>query len=335
GLSKVSQMLADKFELVDIDLSRDSEQLGQSNVLVIAGPKRPIPAGHLFAIDQFIMNGGRVAFLIDRQALDLQSFIGRPLTTGVEEMVAYYGVQIEPSMVLDLLNQRVALTQMQGNIRFQTLVAFPPFVRVQDLAQDSMLVKNLHDLTMPFIAPLTLTAKEGVEAKVIARSSEKSWLFENEDSFLVDPQALPTPTEDDFAGPQNLVVTLAGAFSSYYRDQQIPTREEDGQPVAASLFEQSPNTRLAVVGSSLWISDLLPNRLTYVFFANLMDWLAGDDRLVGIRTRTITNRPLEQTSALAKNLIKYGNMFLLPLAFIAFGVVRWRLRLRRKRRGLI
>ncbi|MCZ7582029.1 MAG: hypothetical protein M5R36_01150 [Deltaproteobacteria bacterium] len=175
--------------------------------------------------------------------------------------------------------------------------------------------------------------REGVTADVIARSSPKTWLFKNDDSFLVEPQMLPQPEEGDYVGPQNLVVLLEGTFNSYFAGRKIPDKP-DGTPAAEVRAATSPETRLVVTGSSVWAADALRNRLGYVLFANLVDWLSQDERLMSIRTRGIINRPLDLKSEVAKDAIKYGNMFFPPLAFVAFGVARWRWRLRSKRRGV-
>ena len=89
------------------------------------------------------------------------------------------------------------------------------------------------------------------------------------------------------------------------------------------------------MASSLWLEDKRRNRVGSVFFANLVDWLTQDNALVGIRTRDIDDKPLEDVSPLVKNTIKYGNMILLPLVFAAFGLVRWQIRQGKKRRGTL
>ncbi len=327
GAQRAAQSLGDKFEVADLDLTQQGADLGSVDILVVAGPKKEIPKNQLVKIDQFVMDGGKAAFMIDANDLDMRSFIGYPLKTGLEELAAAYGVEIKPAMVLDQLNQQVAMTRMQGNIRFQTYTPFPPFIRVRDLAKDNPLVKNLRDLTIPFAAPLDIKDNASVEAAVVAKSSPQSWLFENEESFLFEPNILPTPTEDDFVGPQNLIVTLDGYFESAFGDK-APVKGDD---LEAELSKKSPQTRLAVISSSAWIGDQMNNRLGYVFFANLMDWLAQDERLIGIRTRTIMNRPLENTTETAKMIAKFGNMIGLPLLFVLAGVVKWRLRMRKKR----
>jgi gliding-associated putative ABC transporter substrate-binding component GldG len=327
GLTAATQALGDKYELTAADLQQSPDSLTGLDMLIIAGPRKELPASQLRAIDQFIMNGGRVAFLLDRHAIDMQSFIGRPITTGLEALVEHYGVTIEPSMVLDEINQRVGVMRAQGNIRYQSYVAFPPFLRVGNFAADSQLVKNLRDLTLTFISPLTLKDVNNVEGQVIASSSEKTWLFENEDAFLVEPQMLPVPEESDFVGPQPLVATLEGSFESFYASS-------DPNDPTSALEQVSPDTRIVVVGSSTWLDDRMRNRLGAVFFANLLDWLMQDERMVGVRARAITNRPLEKIGPTTRNSIKYGNMIVLPLLFVALGLIRWRLRTNAKRKGL-
>jgi gliding-associated putative ABC transporter substrate-binding component GldG len=334
GLTNMTRLLGDKFAVKDVDLSQDAAALSEADALVVAGPKKPLKESELLAIDQYIMRGGRAVFLVDRLEVDLRSGIGRPLTTGLEELVAVYGVKIGPSLVLDLNAERVAMARQAGGLMLQSLVSFPAVIRVQDLAKGSSLTRNLSGLSLAFAAPLEVAPVEGIKADVVARSSPKTWLFEVKDSFLADPQALPPPqTEDEFVGAQNLVVTLSGSFASYFKNRTLPV-DEGGASAADSLVAASPETRLAVVGSSALVGDQMTNRLNLTFFANLVDWLVQDERLMTIRTRSIENRPLETLGDAQRAAFKYGNMLGPSLLLVLFGLVRWRQRVTRKRVAL-
>lgn len=328
GLTKVAGVLGDKFTVKDIDLSQGDAGLADVDVLVVAGPKQEIPGAQLFAIDQFVMGGGKAAFFVARNTVDTRSLIGQPVATGLEDVLASYGVSVQSDLVLDQQSERIAMQRAQGNMRFQSIVQFPAFVKVTDLAQDTSLTKNLTGLVMPFASPLAVDAPAGVKAQTIARSSQATWLFAVEDSFLADPQALPQADPENLAGPQNLVVTLTGSFPSHFKSAQKPVGATD-TPII-----ESPETRVVVVGSNDWISDAMPNRLNVAFFANLLDWLVQDEGLMAIRTRSINNRPLKQLGDTGRATFKYANMLLPPLFLVAFGIVRWRLRTRRKRRAL-
>jgi hypothetical protein len=223
---------------------------------------------------------------------------------------------------------------MEGGMRMQSLVKYPPLVRVRDLDEKNPLTKNMKDLVLPFTSSLKVAAPDGVTATVLARSSAHSWIFDATDTFLVDPQSLPQPPgEGKFDGAQPLLVALEGSFASAFAGRPIPPQDEGGEPVATTTLERSPTTRLAVAGGSLFARDEMRNRMGILLGVNLIDWLAQDERLLAIRGRGIVNRPLREMSDGGKAAFKYANMIGLPLVFAAIGLVRWRLRVSRKRRG--
>ena len=67
----------------------------------------------------------------------------------------------------------------------------------------------------------------------------------------------------------------------------------------------------------------------------MVDWLSQDEALISIRSKQVSPRPLEEISAGTKKLVKYGNTFGLPFLVILFGVVRWQIRRRGKKRSLL
>jgi ABC-type uncharacterized transport system involved in gliding motility auxiliary subunit len=255
--------------------------------------------------------------------------IGRPTNSGLEKLTDAYGVKVDPAMVLDVSNERITVNHNANGMNFQSLVSFPALIRVQDLAKDTPMTKNLAGFSLPFAAPLELEPREGVAAEVVARSSPKSWVYEINDSFLADPQAMPQPDPTEALVPHNLLVALNGRFPSYFKDH--PLADDAGRPADPPLTV-SPDNRVVVVGSSLWASDLMQNRLNAVLLANLVDWLMQDERLTLIRARTVDNHPLRAIGDAQRAFFKYGNMLLPPLALVIFGVFRWRRRLRAKRR---
>ncbi len=329
GFGRIASFLGDKFEVREIDLAKSAAALDEVDVLLVAGPKKPLPERDLFAIDQHLMRGGKAAFFFSRQDVDARTMIGRPIETGLAKLTAAYGVDMFPALLLDQKSETVGVERAEGGIRMRSFVQYPPFVRVTDLAKNTPLTKNLKGIVLPFSSPLELRDVQGVEAQAIARSSEKTWLFESDDSFVADPGVMMPPTEDgDFAGPRDLVATLQGNLPSYFKGRSLPLS------IADNLIPVSPETRVVVVGSGQWISDALPSRLNLAFFANLLDWLVQDEALVSIRTRSINNRPLKAIGDSGRVLFKYGNMLLPPLLLLGFGIVRLQMRKRRKRKAL-
>jgi ABC-type uncharacterized transport system involved in gliding motility auxiliary subunit len=70
------------------------------------------------------------------------------------------------------------------------------------------------------------------------------------------------------------------------------------------------------------------------FFLNIVDWFIYYDALIGVRSRQVTIRPLKEISPAGRKLVKYGNTFGLPLLVIVFGVIRWQIRKKIKRKDI-
>ncbi|MDP8225062.1 MAG: Gldg family protein [Candidatus Lernaella stagnicola] len=328
GFGKVASMLGSKFDVKDVDLSRDPNALNGMDVLLLLGPKKQIPEAQLFAIDQFMMRGGKAAFFLAQQDIDPRTLIGRPIDTGLAGLAEAYGVAVKPGLVLDKKCERIPIMRQQGSVRFQSLVRFPAFVAVTDLPKDLNLTRNLKGVVMPFASALAPQNTAGVETQVLARSSEATWIYEASDSFLAEPAVLEQSMMDNPAGPQPLIVTVKGNLPSYFKNRAVPPA------VADAVIDVSPETRLVVAGSGQWVSDQMPSRVNLALFANLLDWLVQDEVLMSIRTRTINNRPLEDVGDVGRSLFKYGNMLLPPFILLIAGIARWQLRSRRKRRAL-
>jgi len=107
----------------------------------------------------------------------------------------------------------------------------------------------------------------------------------------------------------------------------MSTPEGDQQP----LGESKGPVRLVVVGDSDFGSDefLRGSRevaqLNGHFVMNVMEWLVQDESLTPVRGKAITERPLHVEEGTPIK-VKVANMLGLPLAFIGYGIVRWRLR---------
>ena len=328
------ELLGKNYEVKTIDPTKEGQTLEGVDMLVVAGPREPLPEWVRFEIDQYLMDGGRIAFLCNRNDINMMTMFGRPIDDGLTPQLEAYGVRVNSDLVLDARNQTITVSSNQGGMMMHRMIAFPPFVVVpeKDLAHVPV-TKNLGGVELPFVSSLTVEEIEGVTPTVVATSSDKAWLFTNSDTFLVEPQYLPKPLPEDLAGPYPLVVTLEGSFDSAFTGTAIPVKE-DGSPVGGEMFDHSPTTRIAVVGGSSFARDDFRKRLGVLLFVNLVDWLSQDDRLIALRSKTVVNRPLNQDQIDAVGArYKYGNMIGLPLVFVLFGLVRWRLRSSRKGRG--
>jgi ABC-type uncharacterized transport system involved in gliding motility auxiliary subunit len=163
------------------------------------------------------------------------------------------------------------------------------------------------------MTPLEVTLPDDgeVQAEVLVRSSEKSWV--QPPPFDLNPFQRWTMDGAD-ASPRNLVVTLQGPIPSHFTSAST-----DGE-------QSRPSGRVLVAGGSSFLADQFLSKGNETLALNLVDWLVLDDALLAVRSRGLRAAPLEDIDQGKRDLIKYVNVVGLPLAFIVFGLVRWRLR---------
>jgi ABC-type uncharacterized transport system involved in gliding motility auxiliary subunit len=124
-----------------------------------------------------------------------------------------------------------------------------------------------------------------------------------------------------------VAAAIEGTFRSAFTDA-------DTLDVART---ESQETSLIVIGDGDFIvngsgqqQQALPEDNVNLF-VNAVDWLADDTGLIALRTKGITNRPLEQLEEGTKTLLKYLNVLLPVLLVIAYGLFRYQHRKKRRR----
>jgi len=270
------------------DLS-DGSVSGEADILVLANP-RDLDDKQLFAIDQFLMQGGTViaatspysARLSDR-SLSLQKQY-----SGLEEWLQHHGLTIDDQLVLDSQNSAfpVPVTRDLGGFQLQEIrmLDYPYFidVRGKGLNQDNLITAGLHQATLTWASPISVDAGQQGSRTVteLLSSSDDAWLSS---SLAVVPEVSPGGVSSFLPEGERsahlLGVISQGRFTSYYAGQSSPivapeeedpaeqeepdeagdTEDEDDTSLLIdSVIEHSPESARIILFSS---SDFLRDRV--------------------------------------------------------------------------
>ena len=313
--------------------------------LVIAGPKKELTEREKYEIDQFIMRGGRVCFLIDPILIQYQGLNVSPLKTGLNDLLEHYGAKLNDNLVLD-----VSMGQLVYSQGFMTVTTgYAYFVKVlkeyryrtgetsDGLSQDSIITNQLESLTLNWASSLELLPQEdaSVEAIALAKTSRGGWTAQSPYNI--------SPTDRQFQPPASVqqahtvAVSLSGVFKSFYAKAIPPVESsESDEAVTAKPVEEerttktdSEATQIVVVGNSQFLQQ--GQRDGQLFFLNTVDWLTLGEELINIRSHGATNRPLKEISESEKFFLKFISIAGVPILVVAFGLVRFFLRRRAKR----
>jgi ABC-2 type transport system permease protein len=307
-------------------------------VLVVAKPRYPFSDKHKFMIDQYVMNGGKVLWLIDRLNVELDSMRGTnayvPIDYPLEldDILFKYGVRVNPDLVLDLQSSRIPMViDPKGT---QELFKWFYFPIVFPTTQHPV-VKNLDGINLFFPSSIdTVKTKTGVQKTVLLTSSDKSRLqFSatrlNFEILRYDPD----PTK--FNQPHiPLAVLLEGEFPSLFENRLTQDFEDFLKNNNQTFKAVSNPTRMLVVSDGDIARNLIANpemgqvmplgfnrfeRYQFAnkdFLLNAIEYLRDREGIVAARGREVKLRLLDtvkaQEQATTWQLVNIG----LPLVFL-------------------
>jgi gliding-associated putative ABC transporter substrate-binding component GldG len=325
------QTLSKLYKVLPIQLQPGNLISADVATLLIIGPTDSVSAWDQYAIDQFIMRGGKVAAFYDPVEVDLQVQGATDRQTNWPGFLASYGIRFKPGLVVDARNSRIAVMQQQGFIRMQNIVEYPYLPQVFNFNPDNLIGKDLEAVDIPFVTALdsTLADSLGLLFQPICWSSENSGI--RTAPYQMSP--MQEFTNADFSQPFQI---LAGAIQGSFRTAFPAGPPADSGVDLTTLdppLTESPDSRMVVAGDAEFGGDqqISRNPSNAAMFLNIVDWLTQEEGLITIRSREVVSRPLEEVSDGARRGVKYANIFGPPLLIILFGVYRWQRRRSAKR----
>jgi ABC-2 type transport system permease protein len=294
----LQQVLGDAYQVQPLQLE-DGVVPDTVDVLLVGKPGAMSDEVR-YGLDQYLMRGGRIIALAGAHKINLERTGISPAVQdkGLSELLAAWGVEVGPEFVLDEQNATFPRPVRKPGIPVPMIELTPypffPDIRQSGFERGDPAVAGLVNITMPWASPLTVKTLEGVTAKVVAKTSEKGWLYSGTDV------GMQTPSGDRKAFP--VVVTATGTFPSYFADKGAPTPAGSDRTIKQSMSD----ARLAVLGSSELVSDIIlqlagqpggeVHRGNLQLLQNLVDWSTEDTDLLGIRSAGAFARTLDPTT---------------------------------------
>ncbi|MDX8401197.1 MAG: GldG family protein [Mariprofundaceae bacterium] len=324
-LGRLRELAGDDYEFVSVRLA-DEPVPADAKVLIVAGVSRKPSALFRYRIDQFRMRGGgMLAMASNVVPLLAQGFVAQAVDRYANDWLrGDLGVAVDAGLVLDRRASRILVNQRQGMFLVRTAVDYPFVPEVADFDRAHPVTAGLERITMPFPAPLVATERLQ-DARVLARTSPMA-AVQSGPGFDIDPLR---PMRERFTGVQprqsDLIVAWEGAPASAFptAPEGVDETERNGHKARGS------HARLLVTGSADMLDDDFLDGGNLIFALNALDWLAGDEQLIALRSRGVTDRPLMPLEAGARQAWKVLWMFGLPGLVALAGLMHW-WRLRRR-----
>ena len=326
---------------------KELSALKGTDALIIAQPDSAFTDKEKYVIDQFIMNGGKVMWLIDPLYTDLDSLrrgftigINRPLN--IEDMLFKYGVRLNPVMLQDLqcgyLNMNVGL--QKGQPKFQLLPwLYFPLVLADN---DHPIVKNLDLIKFDYASTLdTIVSAHGIKKTILLKSSKYTKTIAAPARIHL-AMARARPRESQFINSyQPVSCLLEGQFSSFVENRLPSALRNDtsfkhldrGKPTKMIVISDGDLARNDYQRSSGQVFPLGFDRNTQQTFANkkfllnCVNYLLDDEGMLQLRSREVKLRLLDKKKlSTQRGKWQFINVAGPLLLVIAFALLQYYLR---------
>ena len=275
---------------VPLPLSRTGQVPANTDLLVVANPRVPLPGATAEALVAYVDAGGALLWLAEPGEPALEE------GGGLDRLAAHLGLRVLPGTVVDAGGQAFGLSDPS----FVAITEYPPHLITADFALTTLLPQ-----------PAALAQLSGAHWAVapLLRSGARSW---NETGHVPRAgEAADTIRQDGDAGELPGPLDLALAL---WRVSPDPGRREQ---------------RVVVIGDGDFLSNsFLGNGGNREFGQRAFDWLLGDDAQVAVPDRSAPDRELalSQTALAVLAVVFLAG---LPLVLAAAGAATWWRRRRR------
>jgi len=299
-LQTLQQLLQDDYDFVSVDLGSD-EVPTSAQALIVDGVDKQPSSAFIKHLNAFRNTGHGVLVLASNVEPQLQAgFSVKPVDPYANDWLRdELGVDVAQGLVMDQQASRITVNQQQGGFAFRTAVDFPFIANVVDINKEHIITKGLESVSMPFAAPIMWSDKVEKQ-EVLLRSS--SW-----SSVQGGPPFDVNPLVDMRTRFQGM--HLAASNLMLVQEDEVSTHVKKG--------------RLIVSGSSALLDNEFIEGTNSVLILNMLDWLSHDEALIDLRSKGVTQRPLEPLSKEGRTFFKVIWIFALPCLLLVFAAWRW------------
>ncbi len=276
------------------------------DVLIVAQPTQPFKEYDKYIIDQFIMRGGKVLWLIDNTTASLDSlqsvgeFFATPRALYINDLFFTYGVRLNTDLIQDLscmpVPQQVSVIGDQPQYKF---MAFPYCLDVVNFGNHPI-VRNLKDIKSDFAGSIDLVGNNADLNKTILMTTSERTKVVPTPSIVTLRVGMVKPNLQEYSYRNvPIAVLVEGNFQSAfkgilpvefdtikeldYRDHSDYTRQifvSDGD-IIRNPFDSKRNQPYPA-GYDIYTRQTFDNT---DFIVNCVNYLCADDDLLQLRAK--------------------------------------------------
>jgi len=334
----ISNALSADFDVKRISTKTLGEYADNFDVLIVAGPTQPFEEADKFVIDQYIMNGGKVVWLIDPVQLNTDSLshgfqtFAFPHDINLGDQLFKYGARLNYELLQDVecaqIPVNTAPTGTQAKFTLHPWY-YAPLLTPND---EHPLSRNLNRVLSEYVSSVdTISGTTKLSKAVILSTSPYARKVVSPSSVSLKNINNP-PARELFTIPFIPVgVIIEGEFTSLYKNRMV---EQMGFS-SNSVLSESKATKMVIIADA----GLIANKVNYSgkspqiqqlgydrvakrtwgnkeFLLNTVFYLNDDRGIMQLRNRTLKMRLLDQVKLRDEKAFWQWLNIVLPLLLV-------------------
>jgi len=314
------------------------------DAIVIAKPTKSFTEKDKFIIDQYLMYGGKIMWLVDPVIASMDSLQKTPSTMAITndlnltDMLFNYGVKLNANLIKDI--NCGAIPIVTGNVGGQPQQKFFPWYYFPIIMpqQNHPIVSNIDAIKTDFVSSLDIINVKDVKSTPLLSTSKYSHV-KNVPVLISLEEMREKPDVQKYQDQEQLVgVLLEGNFKSVYENRVPPAIKDNpligfkGKSVDSKMIVFSDGD---IIRNQLHYSKGYPLPLGFDQFTgqtfanselimNAMSYLIDEKGIISAKSKDFEIRLLDPTKISGDKVIKWQmiNVILPILLIILFGIVR-------------
>ena len=330
-INSIKSSLEKKYYFETINIENSFDRIDDFNLLIVAKPKSSFSMKDKFFLDQFLMSGGRILFLVDALGVNLNDSsiyenLAYEYDHKLDDLLYKYGIRINKNYIKDFNSALfpVVIGNFGNNPNIIPL-PFPFFPEISNFGNHSI-VKNLGSIITKFVSSIdTVNNDDSIKKIPLLYTSDFSFV----DNFPVVIRLndlAKSLNQLDFNDKSKVIgILLEGKFSSYFNNRLFNYKIKNKNFLSNSL-----ETKIVVISDGDIIrNDIINNRpielgndlyqkkkyANIELIQNIIFYLLEDDNLIDAKMKDLNYYQLDKNKVnMYKLLFQYLNL-LLPIIF--------------------
>ena len=333
----------------DFEVKRTTTQLIETNraetdILIVAGPKQPFSEKDKFIIDQFVMKGGKVIWLIDPVLVSLDSLsngfqtFSFPQNLNLDDLLFKYGVRLNYELLQDVDCAQILVNTAPSGSQAQWTLHPWYYSPLLTPADNHPLSRNLNRIYTEFVSSVdTVSGNRNLAKSVILSTSPYARKVKSPSSVSLENIKNPPARELFTEAFIPVGVLVEGEFTSVFENRMIENLGIDTK----DFQTVSKPTKMVVIGDA----GLISNKVNYAqqppqiqelgydrvskqtfgnkeFLLNTIFYLNDETGIMQLRSRTVQLRLLDKVKLREeKGFWQWLNLVAPLIVVLLFGVV--------------